>query len=113
MKKREYNKIELYYLMHDDDRKSVNKIPDDEFIYAPDYILYNQERADGTGEVELLTFGDIETGELYTTESPTFIKKFSQIVEILEDDPIYIIKKTGISKNGRTYVTCTLDKSKY
>lgn len=70
------------------------------------WILYLQENQDGE-EVEVLTIR--AENAIYSTISPTFIKKFKQMVEYMGDDLGEIIICSGTSKAGRKYLTCDLN----
>lgn len=72
-------------------------------VICPDaWILYESE--DQNGEVvEILTVN--ADGELFSTISTVFIRKFKDIVEFFGVDVGEIMINTGISKNGREFVT--------
>lgn len=69
------------------------------------WALYNDESE--KGEVRTVLSILTETGKI-STISPTFIREFLDIAEIMGDDPFDIKILEGTSKNGRNYVSCTL-----
>lgn len=75
----------------------------DTVIEPEAWILY--EREDQNGEpVEVLTLA--AEGELFSTISATFIKRFKEIYEFLGKDVGELKVISGKSKAGRTYITC-------
>lgn len=66
------------------------------------WVLYEGE--DQKGEpVEILTM--VADGEIFSTISPTFIRKFRQIVDYFGSDVGEIIVTSGTSKAGREYIS--------
>lgn len=80
------------------------------------WILYKDQKTDEDGKVEEETILSIRNtlGEVYATNSPTFIKEFERIIELFNDDGQevkYIKVSSGTSKNGRDYITCVYTNS--
>ena len=60
---------------------------------------------------DVVSIMDKDTGVVYATNSPTFCRTFTEILEILTEageplDELEIIE--GTSKGGRTFITCGL-----
>lgn len=76
-----------------------------------DYCLFEdvyKTRDGGEGTRDVLSFTTID-GAKYSTISPTFIRDFLEIVEIMGDDPFAVVITGGTSKGGRKFVDCELD----
>lgn len=78
------------------------------------FALYEEDKTrtkkDGTTEDYVETVLAIVSGGLkVATISPTFIKSFMEIVDLMAGDPFSIIITGGTSKGGRDYVNCELD----
>lgn len=78
------------------------------------FALYEEDKTrtkkDGTTEDYVETVLTIVSGGLkVATISPTFIKSFMEIVELMAGEPFSIIITGGTSKGGRDYVNCELD----
>ena len=72
-------------------------------VIAPEaWILYEGEDLNGEA-VEILTM-TVE-GEIFSTISNTFIKKFKQIIEYFGVDTGELVVTSGTSKNGREYIS--------
>ena len=75
------------------------------------YCSYSDEKIDTkTGElvtVNILSIMD-KDGTVYATNSASFQKDFRNICDIMDGDEFEIEVISGISKNGREYITCTL-----
>lgn len=80
------------------------------------WILYKDKKTDEDGKVEEETLLSIRNtlGEVFATNSPTFINEFERIIELFNDDGQevkYIKVSSGTSKNGREYITCVYTNS--
>lgn len=74
---------------------------------TPDvWALYTDVNSKGN-EVEILSVKDV-SGNVFTTNSPTFKDEFAYIAELMsgEQYDIRVIKRE--SKAGRTFITCEL-----
>lgn len=73
------------------------------------WCFYEDENQKGELQ-QILSIKDAG-GEVYATNSPTFIRSFREIIEILNAagetlDKLEVIQ--GTSKNGRPFITCAL-----
>ena len=66
------------------------------------WVLYEGEDQKGES-VEILTL--VADGEIFSTISPTFIRKFRQIVDYFGNDVGEIVITSGTSKAGREFIS--------
>ena len=75
------------------------------------YILYKDDKGDGSDPVTVLAIKTVE-GAMYATNSRTFIRVFSDILAMYEDcgEEIPSRFKVGSARSnaGREYLTCSL-----
>lgn len=70
------------------------------------WLHYEDENAKGD-KVEILSI-KADDGEVYATNSATFKQQFFEILDMLEGEPVDAIEVvSGVSKNGREYITCS------
>lgn len=104
---REVTKKEQYLLTLAPDMISIKNIDDDDTIDVDCWATFIDVGEDGK-EVELLSFMD-KDGNVYATNSATFMDSFMGIMEIYGDDDEKLIKKiSGTTKAGRPFVNCTM-----
>lgn len=109
-KSREFTKVEQYLLTQSQDAISLKDIEDGTSILVDGYIIYDITKNDETKTLlSLIT----DEKKVYTTISQTFMNEFANIWELFEGQPTSIIKKSGTTKNGRDFITCTLDVSAF
>ena len=80
-----------------------------EVIEVADWLIYADANNDGK-EVTLLSILTPE-GEIFGTNSATFIREFSAIVDLCHQcgtEPASIKISQGESKSGRTFITAVL-----
>ena len=78
------------------------------------YALYNDEDKNGNTR-EILSIMD-QDGDVYATNSVSFIREFSDIVSMCEQCDGFVLTDalssieimSGTSKAGRTYLTCAM-----
>ena len=75
------------------------------------YVLYKDDKQDGTDPVTVLSVKTVE-GALYATNSKTFIRNFSDILAMFEecgeDAPTRFRIGSTRSNAGREYLTCSV-----
>lgn len=99
--------VELYKLTKNATVQKLSSCENDVPFTVGDWVIY-EDVSLGTGEVrEILS---LELGGVnYATNSPTFIREFKDIVEVFGADSMpELVKVTGVSKAGRTYMTCVV-----
>lgn len=103
---REFNKVELYKMTQDQGAVSVKDVPDGTILPVSGYLLY--EDVDHRGETHELLSVLGEDGEVWTCQSATFKRSFTQMADLFEDVPFSIEKMSGVSKANKEYVDCCL-----
>lgn len=101
----EMSKREAFSLMTTDRTQKMMDL-EGAVINPEAWILYTEANQDGE-VVEVLSIRS--EGTVYGTISPTFIRRFKQMVDYLGDEVGEIIICSGTSKNGRKYLTCDLN----
>lgn len=86
---------------------SVKDVDDRAVITPTAFALYEDTNRDGKTN-EVLAIRDKESGEVFTTISPTFKQDFFDIVEFMGEDDYSIHVVHGTTKAGRDFVTCTM-----
>lgn len=71
------------------------------------WVLYEKEDMNGKN-VEVLAIVDGNSGEAFSTISPTFKRDFSSIADLMDGEEYEISIVGGQSKAGREFVTCTM-----
>lgn len=80
-------------------------------VPVADWMVYNDPKTDKDGAVKdnlVLSIVD-PAGVKYSTISPTFIREFLDIVDIMEGAPFAILFIHGTTKKGKAFVSCELD----
>lgn len=72
------------------------------------WVLYS-DTDENTGDMKEVLSVMTADGELFGTISATFIKDFKEIAEYFGADIGNIKVISGKSKNGRTYITCSVE----
>lgn len=94
----------LYKLTRDRNRAPMKKAP--EIVHVDHYAIY-EDVNNATGEVAQLASVLDTDGNLYTTNSATFIDDFSAIVEAFPDvERVKVERMT--SKKNREFLVCSL-----
>ena len=104
---REFSRTEMYKMCED----TSTSVQDAEgTVFSLDgYILYETTDADGR-PVEVLAI-KTEDGDVFSTVSETFKRNFFKILDYMDgsDESFDILITSGTSKNGRKYVSCTIN----
>lgn len=108
-KSREMNAKDLYRMTRN---AKIQKMSDaaNSTIKVDAWVHYQDENSSGKVQ-DIISIAEKETGMVYATNSPTFVREFLAIVKILEEagetlDELEVI--SGTSKGGRTFITCGL-----
>lgn len=86
---------------------SVKDVDDRTVITPAAFVVYEDTDKDGKMN-EVLAIRDKESGEVFTTISPTFKRDFFDIVDFMGEDDYSIRTVHGTTKAGRDFVTCTM-----
>lgn len=101
---KELTKEEIYFLTKSQEVQKMAAAADSTFNLKS-WAIYLDHNTDGE-EVELFSMLT-EDGEIFATNSPTFIRAFREILDIFDPAEIKRLKvMNGTSKNNRTFVTC-------
>lgn len=103
------NEVELRYIMTSSPRiKKMSEIVGSTLTVA-DYCIYTDTDASGN-PMTIVSIKNLENEEIYATNSKSFTREFSKIIDITNDQIIgkQIIVLSGTSKAGRTFITCSL-----
>lgn len=104
------NEKKLIYKMTKGTRTAFKELTDEDLDQSwpvDAYLIYEDSSSDGTTvntRISILSGNRIIGGQ-----SKPFIDSFSQIIEIMENDPIAIHVQKRVSKQNRAYYTATLD----
>lgn len=101
-----FTKPQLYRLMNGADNISIKDVDDSTLIKCNGYIKFTDTKDDGSVSELVSILAD--TGEIYTTQSATFVRELENIIEFMETDEVMIKKLSGTTNAGRPFVTCTL-----
>lgn len=104
---KEMDKRTAYKMHKPENPLSIKNVEDGTPITVTRWMEYTDVNADGV-EVTILAIYDDETNITYQTNSTTFRKEFDSMIDMLGDDDLTIIKKSGVTKSDRPYVTCVL-----
>ena len=103
---REFTKVEQYLMTLNDDVVSCKDIPDGTEIEIDGFLSYTDEKDDGKS---VDVFAMIATdGKCYACTSATFERKVREIADIFSGERFTIIKKSGVTKSGKDYITASL-----
>lgn len=94
----------MYKLTRARDRQPMKKAP--EQLHIAEYAIY-EDVNNATGEVVKLATIASADGELFTTNSKTFIDDFSAIVEAFPDVDAVKVEKM-LSKKNREFLVCSM-----
>ena len=104
---KDLNKTQQYFLTL---APNVKKMSDKagEIIKVEAFCIYEDVSTTKNGEEKTSTVLSIKThdNQVYGTNSMTFIKSFTDMVDFFDGDVNYILVDSGTSKNGREFIQC-------
>lgn len=68
------------------------------------YII--REETQDSGEITTICSVKTADGDLYATNSKTFIREFEAVIECVGEEPFAVDVLDGVSRAGRHFVTC-------
>lgn len=68
------------------------------------YII--REETQESGEIVKICSVKTQDGDMYATNSKTFIREFEAVIECAGDQPFSLDVLDGVSRAGRHFVTC-------
>lgn len=95
--------------------RQFQQIEPETVLSVDEWAIYTDEyrQRDGeTGTREVLSIVTKE-GEKYSSISPTVIRSFGEIADLMEDEDFSIVVKFDTSKAGRRFINCELDTTGY
>lgn len=106
---RELSKVDIYQMTRSKAIISVKDMEDGLAVKPDTWVLFTKVDEESGEASDLLSFNDSVTGAIYATQSKTFMRDFADIASIMDGDPFTLIKCSGNSKNGRSFVYCILE----
>ena len=104
---KDLNKTQQYFLTL---APNVQKMSDKagEIIKVEAWCCYEDVSTTKNGEEKTSTVLSIKTPDnsVYGTNSMTFIKSFTDMIDFFDGDVNYILVDSGTSKNGREFIQC-------
>lgn len=102
-------KKEVYMMTKSPKIEKISDIPDNTVLKLKAVAFFTDINEDSEKESNI-TSVMTESGEVYATNSATFTRELKDILGIMGTSEINfsIEKLSGISKNGREFVTCSL-----
>lgn len=104
---KDLNKTQQYFLTL---APNVQKMSDKagEIIKVEAWCVYEDVSTTKNGEEKTSTVLSIKTPDnsVYGTNSMTFIKSFTDMIDFFDGDVNYILVDSGTSKNGREFIQC-------
>lgn len=104
---KDLNKTQQYFLTL---APNVQKMSDKagEIIKVDAWCVYEDVSTNKNGEEKTSTVLSIKTPDnnVYGTNSMTFIKSFTDMIDFFEGEVNYILVDSGTSKNGREFIQC-------
>lgn len=107
-KSREFNKVEMYLMTFGNGIISMKDVPDGTAIPVDGFLLFDDVK-ENTGEINEIMSIITPDKQVYSCQSKTFKRTLKDIHTIMDGEAYSIIKKSGTTKAGRTFITCELD----
>jgi hypothetical protein len=104
---RELTEAEQYLMTMDSGITSMKDVPDETLISVDAFLEYKDKKKDGS-ETDILSI-ITNDGKVYSTQSETFKRSFKTIHELMHGKPYTIVKLSGTTKAGRSFVDCGLN----
>lgn len=101
---KELDKKEIYFLTKAQDAQKMRDAKDQTLDLAY-WCIYEDVNSDG--ELQTIFSCRTDDGDIYATNSDTFIRAFKDILDVFDPSEIKRIKvASGTSKNNREFITC-------
>lgn len=104
---RDFTEVEQYLMTLDRGIKSLKDVDDDTSIAVAGYLSFTDEKENGD-IVDILSIITPDN-EVFSCQSATFKRSFDNITNIMHGKQFSVIKVSGTTKNGRSYIDCALD----
>lgn len=108
---REFDKVEKYLMTVAPEITSLKDVPDGTSITVSGIIEFNDVK-ETTGEVSEIVSIITPDKKVYSAQSKTVKRSLSDIEKIMDGEQFAIIKTSGLTKAGRTFINVYLDVTK-
>lgn len=105
---RDFTEVELYLMTLDRGIHSLKDVEDNTSIAVAGYLTFTDEKDNGDS-VDILSIITPDN-EVFSCQSATFKRSFDNITNIMHDKQFSVIKISGTTKAGRSYIDCALDE---
>lgn len=104
----DFTEVEQYLMTLDRGIISLKDVEDNTSIPVAGYLTFTDEKKNGDS-VDILSIITPDN-EVFSCQSATFKRSFDNIFNIMHGKQFSIIKVSGTTKAGRSYIDCALDK---
>ncbi len=104
---REFTEVEQYLMTISPSIISLKDVADGEKITV-DGVLIFEDSKDGNDAVDIMSIITPEK-KVYSCQSATFKRSIADIANIMKGKPFTVIKTSGLTKAGRSFINCILD----
>ena len=104
---RPFNEVETYLMTINPNIISAKDLDDGTSIPVAGYLLYEDVKDDGHSEEIMAVI--TPDRKVYAFQSATFKKSIKDIFDVMNGKPFSVIKTSGLTKAGRSYINCYLD----
>lgn len=109
---REFNMVEKYLMTIAPGITSLKDVPDGTSITVSGIIEFNDVK-ETTGEVVEIISIITPDKKVYSAQSKTVKRSLSDIEKIMAGEQFAVIKTSGLTRAGRTFINVELDTSKF
>lgn len=104
---RDFTEVEQYLMTIDRGIVSLKDVEDNTPISVAGYLTFTDEKENGDA-VDILSIITPDN-EVFSCQSATFKRSFDNIANIMQDKAFSVIKVSGTTKAGRSFIDCSLD----
>ena len=104
---RQLTEVEQYLMTIAPSIISLKDVADGEKITV-DGVLIFEDSKDGNDAVDIMSIITPEK-KVYSCQSATFKRSIEDIANIMQGKPFTVIKTSGLTKAGRSFINCVLD----
>lgn len=105
---RDFTPVEKYLMTTAPGIVSMKDVIDGEKIAVDGYIIFEDVKERSGDVVEILSIITPEK-KVFSCQSATFKRSFTEIDDLMEATPYTVIKVSGKTKAGRDFINCVLD----
>lgn len=104
---KDFTEVEQYLMTLDRSNESLKDVEDNTSIPVAGYLTFTDEKENGDS-ADILSIITPDN-EVFACQSATFKRSFDNICNIMHGKQFSIIKLSGTTKAGRSYIDCALD----